>query len=525
MKRWLHLSASLSLLTGVLAGTGIFATSSSQLASASSSAIQRGGTLTFDRTTDILGLDPTKVSDNESIWASENIFQTLYLPSADGHSLVPNLATGYTLSSNKLTWTFHLRHGVRFQNGRPMTSADVKFSIQRVSADKANAFAFIDAIISNISTPDKYTVAITTKKPWAPMASDMALYANAIVPNNYDGKSETAFFQHPVGTGPFMVKSWVKGSQLSLVANPYYWQKGLPYLAGVNLVSVPDDNTRQLQLQSGQAQVDEFPPFSSVATLQSAPGITMTLFNSSWTEYMVMNNAVKPFGDKDVRLAINYALDRKAMVNAVLFGHGTVANTLLSPALWAHDSSAKGIQYNLAMAKKYMSESSVPHGFSTTILVGSGNSSEQELGQIVQSELKPLGIKVTLKETNVNTEYATTTAGNYQMGFQYDTTDIIDPDEMTSYSAMGGTTGQQTHTLFTNYNSPSVDKWAQDAEQIFSQSAREALYNKIQVQLAKDAPMAFLYYQPFAYAYSTKVHGLKVYPTGNYPLQNVWLSK
>ncbi len=523
MKRLLSLAASATLVAGVLMSAGVL--SGSPSASAGSSAIQRGGTLTFARTADILGLDPTDISDNESIWASENIYQTLYVPSPNGHSVEPLLATSYTLSKNKLTWTFNLRHGVRFQNGKPMTSADVKFSIERVSAKATNPFAFIDAAIASIATPNKYTVAITTKYPWAPMLSDMALFANGIIPDNYGGESEATFFQHPIGTGPFMVKDWIKGSELSLVANPYYWQAGKPYLKAVNFVSIPDDNTRQLELQSGQAQVDEFPPFSSVSSLESASGVQVTLFPSSWTEYMVMNNAVKPFNNVHVRLAIAYALDRKAMVNAVLFGHGTVANTLLSPALWAHDSGLTGIQYNLKEAKAQMAESPVPHGFSTSILVGSGDSTEQDLGQIVQSELKPLGIKVTIKEIDVNSEYTTTEEGDYQMGFQYDTTDIIDPDEMTSYSAMGGNTGQKTHALFTNYNSTNVDLWAEQAERNFSEPARKVLYNKVQAQMQADSPMAYLFYEPFAYAYSTNVHGFQVYPTGNYPLQNVWLSK
>jgi peptide/nickel transport system substrate-binding protein len=89
---------------------------------------------------------------------------------------------------------------------------------------------------------------------------------------------------------------------------------------------------------------------------------------------------------------------------------------------------------------------------------------------------------------------------------------------------MGGNTGQQTHALFTNYNNVNVDNWAEEAERTFSQSARQALYNKIQVQVANDAIMAYLYYSPFVYAYSSKVHGLHIYPTGNYHLENVWLS-
>lgn len=524
MRRLLSLTATAASALMILPMMASAATASPHAHETPAGAVQRGGTLVFARSTDILTLDPTDMTDNESIWAAENIYDTLYVSAPNGHSLKPWLATGYTLSPNHLSWTFHLRHGVRFQNGQPLTSADVKFSIDRVSAKATNPFAFIDAAIAKITTPNPYTVVITTKYPWAPLLSDMALFANGIIPNNFGGKTEAQFFAHPIGTGPFMVKKWVKGSELQLVKNPYYWQPGKPYLDGVTFTDVPDDNTRQLQLESGQADIDEFPAFSSISQLQHTSGVTATLFPASWTEFLEFNEDQKPFADIHVRKAISYAINRAAMVQAVLFGHGTVANSVLSPALWAHDPKTPGLQYNPKLAREQMAESSVPHGFSTTLMVGSGNSTEDSLGQIVQAELKPLGIKVTLKEVDPNSEYTDIQNGQYQMAFNYDTTDIIDPDEMVSFSAMGGNTGQKTHALFTNWNSPKVDTWAEQAERIFSQAQRQQLYDKIQVAVAQAAPMAFLYYQPFAYAYSTKVHGFKVYPTGNYHLENVWLS-
>lgn len=496
----------------------------SSSAGSATGAPHKGGNLVFARTADILTLDPTQMTDNESIWTAESVYETLYASSPSGKSLVPWLATGYSLSANHLTWTFHLRHGVKFANGQPMTSADVKFSIQRVSAKASNPFAFIDAAIAGITTPDKYTVVITTKYPWAPLLSDVALFANGIIPANYAGESQSQFFTHPFGTGPFKVQQWAKGQKLVLVANKHYWQPGKPYLNQVTFTDVPNDNTRTLQLQGGQAQVDEFPPFSAISQLQHASGLKVDIFPSSRTDFLEFNEAHKPFQDIHVRRAISYALNRRAMINAVLFGHGTPANSIISPALWGYDPASPGIQYNLAAAKKQMAQSSVPHGFSTTLMVGSGVTNENSLGQIIQQELKPLGIAMSLKPVDPNTEYTEIQNGQYNMAFNYDTTDIIDPDELISFSAMGGNTGQKTRALFTNYNDPQVDTWAEQAERTFGLSARKALYDKIQTQVANDAVMGYLYYSPFVYAVSTKVHGLTIYPTGNYHLENVWLS-
>jgi peptide/nickel transport system substrate-binding protein len=489
------------------------------------SAIQRGGTLVFDRGSDIISLDPTQVSDNESIWADECIYEPLYKATPNGKSLVPDMATSYSLSANKLSWTFNLRQGVDFSNGQEMTSADVKFSILRVAAKASNPWTFINADIAKITTPSKFVVVVTTKTPWAPLQADMALFANGVIPNNYAGETSTVFWQHPIGTGPFMVKQWIKGNALDLVKNPHYWEAGKPYLDGVNFVSVPDDNTRLLQLESGSAQIDEFPAWSQVSELSSKPGITMTLFPSSWTQFLGFNEQIKYYKDVHVRLAISDAIDRAAIIKAVLFGHGTVANSQVTPALWDYDKSTPGAQYNLAKAKAQMAMSKYPKGFSTKLLVGSGNQNELTMGQIVQSELLPLGIKVTLQEVNGAQETTLQDESQFQMSFLYDTTDIIDPDELMTFAAAGGSGAQGTHAEFTNYDNAQVNSLIQQAEHVLSMPARKAIYDKVQLILAQDPPMAYLFYQPFAYAYSSKVHGFAVYPTGNYHFENVWLSK
>ena len=249
----------------------------------------------------------------------------------------------------------------------------------------------------------------------------------------------------------------------------------------------------------------------------------MHLFPSSRTDFLLMNNTHQPFGNVHVRRAIAYALNRKAMIDAVLFGHGKPANSVLSPALWAYDAATPGIQYDLAMAKKELAQSPLPHGFSTTLMVGSGAANEQSLGQIVQAQLKAIGIKVTLKPVDPNNEYTLQQNGQYDLGFSYDTTDIIDPSELIAFSAMGGKTGSQTRALFTNYDNPQIDSWGGQALGTFAQQDRQLLYSKIQRQFALDSPMAFLYYSPSVFA-TKGVSGLFIYPTGNYHLENVSLT-
>ena len=220
-------------------------------------------------------MDNINVFDNESIWIFQQMLETLYTVSPDGKSVIPWLATSYDLSPDQLTYTFHLRPGVKFHNGQPMTSADVKFSLD-TARDPNTGWGYIDAAIKSVSAPDPMTVVVKTKYKWAPLIADIALFNNAVLPKDYAGESQKAFYTHPIGTGPFKWDHWTHGKEIELVKNPDYWQPGKPHLDSVTWTTVPDDATRELQLKGGQAQIDEFPPFSTIDTLKATPGITMT---------------------------------------------------------------------------------------------------------------------------------------------------------------------------------------------------------------------------------------------------------
>jgi peptide/nickel transport system substrate-binding protein len=363
---------------------------------------------------------------------------------------------------------------------------------------------------------------VNLKFPWAPLLADLSLFANDIVPANYGGQTETQFYTHPVGTGPFKWDYWHKGSALKLVRNPYYWQKGKPYLNSVTWTDVASDNTRELQIKGGQAQVDEFPAWSTVSSLKSTPNVDMDLFNSTRTDYIVFNEKRKPFQDVHVRRAISMAINRSALVKAVLFGNGTPANSFMPPQVPYYQKSTPGLQYNLAQAKAEMAKSSVPQGFSTTLLVPSGDSDDVTIATIMQSELKPLGIKINIQQLDPNTANTDLQDLNYDMTFSYWTMDIPDPDELVTFAV---DPGAGSKSFFTDYDNPQVVSDAHQAEQTLSTSARQTLYNYIQNQAASDAFMAFLYYSPYAYATTSTVHDFFVTPLGNYHLENVWLSK
>jgi peptide/nickel transport system substrate-binding protein len=283
---------------------------------------------------------------------------------------------------------------------------------------------------------------------------------------------------------------------------------------------VTDENTRELQLRGGQIQVDEFPPFNSISKLQHTSGITMSLFPSTRTDYLDMNEQYPPLKDRHVRRAISYAVDRRAIIKSVLFEHGTPANSFLPPQVPFYDKNSGGLQYDIAKAKAEMAKSKYKTGFKVQMLIGAGAQVENAMGQIIQQSLKQIGINVTFKQEDTSTEFNDISKQKYQLAFSYWTMDIADPDELVTFAIdpAGG-----AHSFYTNYENPTVIKLSHQAQRETNPAKRAKLYSQLQRIAAGDAFLGFLYYSPFRYAYSSKLHGFFVYPLGNYHLEDAWL--
>jgi peptide/nickel transport system substrate-binding protein len=509
------------LVAAVLAVGGAAACSNNGSTATGGSAETTGGDLTIVRAADSQSMDNTMVFSNASIWVFQQSLEALYEVTPDGKGVKPLLAVSNTLSADKLTWTFKLKQGVKFSNGQAMTSADVKFSLDKARSTKGG-WEFLDVAIKTVTAPDPSTVVIKTKYPWAPLLADLANFSNAILPKDYAGKTHDEFYKAPVGTGPFKWDHWTKGSELKLVKNDQYWDTGKPALDSVTWKVVPDDNARNVQIQGGQAQINENPPFSSVQQLKGQPGVGVTLFPSTKTDYILMNQDKKPFDDVHVRRAISYALDREAMVKTLLFGNGTVANSFLMPNVPFYDKSTPGITFDMAKAKAELAQSSVPNGFTTTFLASSGNTTDQAIAQILQSALKDLGITVKIQNVDPSAASELQHTQKYEITHSYWTMDIADPDELVTF-AVDPESG--AHSFYTGYKNPKVIADTKKAQQTFDDAGRQKLYTAIQKQAADDAFLGFLFYSPFSYSYSTKVSGFQVFPTGNYHLEDVKLSK
>jgi peptide/nickel transport system substrate-binding protein len=505
-------------LVGASGAVGLLSACSS--ASAASGSKRNGGNLTIVRELDAVNMNKTMVFDNASIWVYVQIYQPLFANTPDGKGVTPLLVDSYTSSADKMTWTFKLKSGIKFSNGEPMTSADVKFSIDEACSTHGG-WEFINAAIKNVAAPDPSTVVITTKYPWAPLLADLACPSNGIIPNNYGGKSSSEFYLTPIGTGPFMWDSWTIGSALTLKRNPHYWEPGKPTLDTVTWQVVPDTISRALMVQGGQADIDEFPSFSSLDELRASGGVRVDVFQSTRTDYIMMNENKQPYQDLHVRRAISYAIDRQALITAVLYGNGQAANSVFMPTVAYYDPATPGLQYDMAKAKQEMALSSVPHGFTTTYLASSGDTTDAAIAQVMQESLKELGITMNIQNSDPTAVHAEQEALQYEISHSYWTMDISDPDELVQYALIPSTGG---HSFCTDFNDAQIIGLAEEAEKTFDTAKRQQIYNQLQTLAAESAFMAFLFYQPFPYARLSNVQGFFVYPTGTYRLEDVYFS-
>ncbi|HWD95434.1 MAG TPA: ABC transporter substrate-binding protein [Acidimicrobiales bacterium] len=481
---------------------------------------KKGGDLTFARTADPQTIDPSAAIDTESIWTVLCLYDCLYDVTQDGHSEVPWLATGYELSKDQLTWTFHLRPGVKFSDGRPLDSTDVRYTLERALKGPN---AYILSAVNAIDTPNASTVVLHTSHPWGPLAGDMSMYSNAILPNELRGATDAAFFAKPIGTGPFVMESWTKGQQMVLKANPHYWKAGQPYLNSVTFLTIPDDNTRLIQLKGGEVDIMEAPPYSSVAGLKGNPSIKVNLFKSTAVSSIVMSEKKPQFQDLHVRRAISYAVDRVSIIKDVLFGHGTPAASFFSPSWAYYNPDTPKLWYDVKKAKKELALSKYPKGFKTTFAVAAGDSLNGTIAQIVQANLKVIGIDVNIQSYDPSTLASLVSTGNYDMSPAIGTLDISDPDENVPAAVGEGYGG--IFDAYTWYSNPELLKLVHQSENTISPAARTKIYNQIQTMTAEACPFVMLYYSPFPYAEQTTVKGFDLPPTGAYHLESVWLSQ
>ena len=501
----------------------------------------RGGTLIFGRNADSQFLDPVLNELNVDIWILTNLYSTLILPTADAKGLRPGLATEWSASADGKTFTLKLRPGVKFADGSPLTTDDVVWSLNRARDPNKGVWNFLLASIQTVSAQGDDTIVLGLKAPDPTLPAALATFNSAIMPHKlFDaakGKSEEdkahSFAEHPVGTGPFVLGTWQRGSKMVLKRNPYYWADGadgkkLPYLDEVDLQVVPDDATRILQLQGGQIDVSEFIPYERVKELKANPSLTMALFPSTKIDYLqlnakpkLLNGTSNPLADERVRKALNYAINKQAIIGIVTHGLGTPMRSYVPSTTPLFADQGPAYPYDLAKAKALLAEAGMSGGFPLSVIVQSGKADDVSTLAAIQQMWAQLGVKLTIQQQDSATMDDRMHKGDFQIRTNYWTNDIADPSEITSYFAYY----PNDHNNYSDWHDPAIDKLF-EASQVEQASAKRAeQYKQIQSLYMKAAPMFFLYESPFAAAMRKQVKDFYQIPLGNDVFEKAYIEK
>jgi peptide/nickel transport system substrate-binding protein len=487
-----------------------------------SASVTRGGVLKIARNEEAQSFDPIVPGDNGSIYTIQQIFDQLTRINDDSTFVSPGLASSWTISADRKTYTFHLRDA-KFSNGAPVTADDVVFSLGRTFNPKLCFYSFLFAGVKSVAKVNAKTVRIVLQTPNTPFLESLSVFAAAIVPKALVSKDPKGFAQHPVGSGPFSLKQFAKGQFTHLVRNPHYWQKGKPYLDEVMMEYVADDNTRILKLQAGEVDVATLIPYTQIGLLNKGDTHVQIEPLFRW-DGIWLNHAKPPLGDKKVRQALNYATDKEGLVKHVLAGQAEVANHMMPKhRYWRSD--VKPYAYDIDKAKQLMAASSVPKGFSANVVVPSGDTIVAQVAQVIKQSWAQIGVKVTIQNLDAGTAATNWVNGDFTIGTNwYVTSDVTAPDEPAGiefdYSAPGG-----FHSAFANYKSPAATSLIRRAAASHDEKLRGKLFGQLQQLVMDDAYGVSLFFSPARTGLKSHVTNFHTLRTGWWRLEDVSLEK
>lgn len=338
-------------------------------------------------------LDPYDANDTLSQAVAKSFYQGLFGLDKD-MKLENVLAQSYTVSADGLIYTIFLRQGVKFQDGTDFDAAAVKANLDRAS-DPDNSLKRYN-LYKNIDLTevvDRYTVKIILKQPFSAFINILAHPATAMISPAALKKYGKDIGFHPVGTGPYELEAWNQTDFVKVKKFDGYWQKGQPKLDSITWRPVVDNNTRAAMLQTGEAQF-AFPiPYEQAEVLKRNSKLELVASPSIMQRYISMNVTQKPFDNPKVREAINYAINRPALVKVAFAGFATPATGVLPPSI-PYSQAYQPWPYDPAKARELLKEAGYPQGFSTTLWSSHNHSTAQKVLQFTQQQLAQVGIKV-----------------------------------------------------------------------------------------------------------------------------------
>lgn len=484
----------------VLAACNSSGSTGASSTSSGAGAIKRGGTITVGVQAGFTGLDPNLQPNQESSWIDSLVYSRLIRLNAS-QKIVGDLATSWTQKS-PTEYVFTLRKGVKFQDGAPLTAADVIYTFNRIMNPKnASSANYMFTGVKAITAPNAYTVDFTLTQPDSTFLTHVASPYTAIV-NPADVAKYKNLNSYMDGSGAYEFVSEQPGQQVVLKANPDYYVKGEPYLSGVTIQVIQDEASRINALKSGSADIVDFVPENDVATLKADPDVVVGPGTSLNFYALMMFLQHPPFNNVKVRQAVMDAINRQAIINGAMFGQGTVLDDASIPSWNSFYDKAVYGSPNLAEAKELMKEAGVSN-VTATIGLWSSQTYVVNAAQIIQTELAPIGIHLKIVQYGDYPSYqeAVFTSAKDDMtiqGFGGNTS----PDDYLDKPF--GTKGGDN---FFGYSNPTLDNLLREAKLTTNVSEQKTLYDQAAQIVATTGPMAFLFSESQPEAWQSYVKG------------------
>jgi peptide/nickel transport system substrate-binding protein/oligopeptide transport system substrate-binding protein len=459
-------------------------------------------------TYDPRSLDPALSTDVPTGRAVGYVFDGLVRFTPDAQ-VVPGLAKTWDVSPDGITYTFHLRSGVKFHDGRPFTAKNVIHSFERVldPATKggrgwplypiAGAKEFADGkggkSVSGLSAPNDTTVVIKLKEPFAIFPKLLAMPVAAIVPDSVPA----IFGEHPIGTGPWKFVEWKHDDYLLFAKNPSYWE-GAPKADSLKARIISEPSTAVAEFETGNVDVLYVPEGETrsweqtdekKAMLESAPALRVF--------YIAINTTRGPLADVRVRQALNYATDAKSILEGIVSGRGNLAAGVIPPSLAGGDSTRKGYVRDVAKAKQLLAAAGYANGIDIE-LWSSQTPPFPRIAETVQANLKDAGIRVKLVQRDASSMREAARAGQTDMALKDWYADYPDGENFLYPLLHSANKGVGGNVSF--YSNPKFDQLVSDARREQDEAKRTAMYKQADEMAYQDAPMIYLFFYKELYA-------------------------
>lgn len=521
---------SLFLFIGILvavAGCGATAVEKDAPKTNSGTNTSSANTLIYGRAGDSNTLDPIHTDIGESVKVIVNLFDTLVAYDDESMDLVPSLATTWEHSDNSLTWTFHLRDGVKFHDGTDFDSGAVIFSFERFLQDKHphaydNVFPYRSTfqVIESVTAPDRLTAVFKLKEPNALFLQNMAMFPASIVSPAAVKEYKKEFGTNPVGTGAFQFTAWKRDQQLALTAFDGHW-RGRPKVDQVVFLPVSVSATRVQQLKRGEIHIaDDLPPVELDA-LVKAPGIVSQETLGLNVGYLALQMEKPPLNHLKVREAIGYAIDKRGLIDVAYAGQALPAKNMIPPAMFAYHKDLEDRPFDAAKAKRLMQEAANEQGFKLPVRLKLNVMSNArpymqkpiETASFIKDALGEIGIIVTVEPKASSEHFAYVEAGRHELALAGWSSDNSDPDNFL-YSLLDLDNINEHGNNLSRYRSQEVHDLLLRGRTELDPAKRLPLYLKVQELTLQDVPVVPLVHTPIRVAQRDTFKGYKLHPTG-----------